>query len=157
MRPPSFDWPSVILPPNFAEARYRVDKRPVAISDIRAPIFAVGTEHDHVAPWPSVYKLHLLVDTALTFVLASGGHNAGVVPPPGVSGLHYRMRSKSDLESYVDPATWLGESPERAGSWWPAWSDWLKERSGPAVPAVPVGNAAYPALTTAPGLYVLGA
>jgi polyhydroxyalkanoate synthase len=147
----------LFLDNDLAEGRYRVDGRPVAISDIRVPIFAVGTEHDHVAPWPSVYKLHLLVDTALTFVLASGGHNAGVVPPPGVSGLHYRMRSKSDLESYVDPGTWLGETPERAGSWWPAWSEWLKERSGPAVPAVPVGNAAHPALAAAPGLYVLAA
>jgi polyhydroxyalkanoate synthase len=147
----------LFLDNDLAEGRYRVDGRPVAISDIRAPIFAVGTEQDHVAPWRSVYKLHLLVDTALTFVLASGGHNAGVVPPRGVGGLHYRMRGKSDLEIYVDPAMWLAETPERAGSWWPAWAQWLMEHSDAPVPAVPVGNADYPALADAPGLYVLPA
>jgi polyhydroxyalkanoate synthase len=147
----------LFLDNDLAEGRYRVDGRHIAISDIRAPIFAVGTEQDHVAPWLSVYKLHLLADTEITFVLASGGHNAGIVPPPGVSGLHYRMRAKSDLESYVDPATWLAETPERTGSWWPAWAEWLKGHSGGPVPAVPVGNAAYPALAAAPGSYVLAA
>jgi poly(3-hydroxyalkanoate) synthetase len=52
---------------------------PVAMADVEAPMFVVGTEHDHVAPWKSAYKLHLLTHNALTFVLTSGGHNAGVV------------------------------------------------------------------------------
>jgi polyhydroxyalkanoate synthase len=68
---------------DLAQGRYLVDGRPITISDIRVPLFAVGTSRDHVAPWSSVYKLHLLSDTEITFVLASGGHNAGIVSEPG--------------------------------------------------------------------------
>ncbi len=45
---------------DLASGRYQVNGRPVVINDIRTPIFAVSTIKDHVAPWKSVYKIHLL-------------------------------------------------------------------------------------------------
>ncbi len=67
----------------LARGEWRVDGAPVNLGDIRVPIFNVGIVQDHVAPWRSVYKLHALTDAEQTFVLAAGGHNVGVVNPPG--------------------------------------------------------------------------
>ena len=147
----------LFLDNDLAEGRYRVDGRPVALTDIRAPVFAVGTEADHVAPWRSVYKLHLLLDTDVTFLLTNGGHNAGIVSPPANDGRHYRVRSKSERETYLDPESWLRETPAATGSWWPVWTRWLAERSGPLVPAIqPAGMGRDSApLMKAPGSYVL--
>ena len=74
---------SMFLENDLAEGRFKAGGRPVALKDISTPLFAVGTERDHVAPWRSVYKFHLLTDTEVTFLLTSGGHNAGIVSEPG--------------------------------------------------------------------------
>ena len=77
---------SLFLNNDLAEGRYKSGGRAIALTDLRMPIFAVGTETDHVAPWRSVYKFNILSDTAVTFLLTTGGHNAGVVSPPGSPG-----------------------------------------------------------------------
>jgi poly[(R)-3-hydroxyalkanoate] polymerase subunit PhaC len=71
---------------DLAEGRYEVEGHPISLGDIRVPVFAVGTVSDHVAPWRSVFKAHLLPEVALTFVLTSGGHNAGIISEPGHAG-----------------------------------------------------------------------
>jgi polyhydroxyalkanoate synthase len=142
---------------DLAEARYEVDGQPIALTDIRTPIFAVGTEWDHVAPWHSVHKIHLLTDTDVTFVLASGGHNAGIVSEPEHAGRHYRLMTKRADDRYADPETWAGMASRKTGSWWPEWTSWLAQHSGP--PQRPPGMGATDRgcapLCPAPGTYVL--
>jgi polyhydroxyalkanoate synthase len=141
----------------LAAGRYMVDGRPIALSDIRVPLFVVGTERDHVSPWRSVYKIHLYADTDITFLLTSGGHNVGIVNPPGFDRRHYRLGAHLSSERYVDPDTWFAANPPREGSWWPAWCKWLAARSTERVPAPPMGcvEAGLPPLDAAPGRYVM--
>ncbi len=139
------------------QARYPVDGRPVALSDIRAPIFAVATEHDHVAPWRSVYKINLVAHTDIAFVLTSGGHNAGIVSEPGHKRRHYRISHRALDTQYVDPETWYARTPIEEGSWWPAWLSWLDHKSHGRTPPPALGapDGGYQPLEDAPGRYVL--
>jgi polyhydroxyalkanoate synthase len=147
----------LFLSNDLAEGRYQIGDRPVALSDIRAPIFAVGTETDHVAPWRSVYKFNLLMDTDVTFLLTNGGHNAGVVSEPGRADRHYRVATRGEQDRFIDPDTWPGLTPLHEGSWWPEWTRWLAQRSGPkaAPPATGARERGLSVLCEAPGTYVL--
>jgi polyhydroxyalkanoate synthase len=147
----------LFLDNDFAEGRYEVGGDPVVMSDIRVPIFALGTVTDHVAPWRSAYKVHLLTDTDVTFLLTGGGHNAGVVSEPGHDGRSYQVATRTKDDRYVDPETWAARTPVREGSWWPELVEWLAVRSGPPVapPAMGAADAGYPPLADAPGSYVL--
>lgn len=136
---------------DLAEGRYCVDGQPVALPDIDTPAFVVGTERDHVSPWPSVYKLHLFTHNALTFVLTSGGHNAGIVSEPGHPGRHYRCATREHDAPYRSGDEFFEQTPPVDGSWWPCWSHWLRDRSTGVVNA----RQPDPALDPAPGRYVL--
>jgi polyhydroxyalkanoate synthase len=124
----------------------------VSLADIRMPLFLVGTERDHISPWRSVYKLHHLCDSEITFVLASGGHNAGIVSEPGHEGRSYRIGHRAEHSVWVEPEQWLQQTPPSEGSWWPAWQQWLAAQSSPARRARPIPAVA--ALGDAPGEYV---
>lgn len=140
----------------LAEQKYYVDDRPVAISDIRVPIFSIATIKDHVSPWKSVYKIHMLTDTEVTFLLTSGGHNAGIISEPGHPRRHYRLSTQSAENKYIDPDTWLQLNQEHDGSWWPAWQKWLAKHSNGRVSPPHIGSRRkqYVPLCSAPGTYV---
>jgi polyhydroxyalkanoate synthase len=137
---------------DFSEGRFTIEGEPIAPQNIHIPSFVVGTEKDHVAPWKSVYKTHLFLNGDITFALASGGHNAGIVSEPGREGRSYRLSEHKKHASYLDTKTWMEKTPIRNGSWWVAWHDWLANHSSPAMVPAPTLNSKLPA---APGKYVL--
>jgi polyhydroxyalkanoate synthase subunit PhaC len=141
----------------LAAGKYEVGGRPIAVRDFEAPIFALGTETDHVAPWRSAHKIHLLADAEVTFALTNGGHNAGVVASLGHPRRHHRILTRGAQERYLDPSTWVELAEFRPGSWWPSWVGWLAERSGEPGVLPPLGarEKGYPVLAAAPGTYVL--
>jgi polyhydroxyalkanoate synthase len=142
---------------DLAAGRFCVDDHPVALQNVRAPMFVVATERDHVAPWRSVYKIHQLTDTDVTFVLTSGGHNAGIVSEPGHPGRHYRIALKHDSDTNLGPDEWAAAATSKDGSWWLDWQAWLAGHSAPErVPAPPMGAAerGYAPTEDAPGSYV---
>jgi polyhydroxyalkanoate synthase len=141
---------ALFLRNDLSEGRYCVDGRPISLADIRIPVFAVATLTDHVAPWRSVFKLHNLLRTQIDFILTSGGHNVGVVSPPGEPNRQYQARRHLPEHAAIAPDSWCASVPVTQGSWWPQWSDWLGQHSGPAVAPPPFG----PALCDAPGTYV---
>lgn len=145
---------SLFLNNALATGRYRVGSLGgVALSDLQMPMLVVGTERDHVSPWRSVYKIHRLTDTATTFILAAGGHNAGIVSEPGHPHRSYQMDHMEAGHGWVDPDEWLARAPMHEGSWWPAMHDWLRGHSGKPVRAAPI-NPAH-GVCDAPGDYVM--
>ncbi len=142
---------------DLAEGRFMVGGQPIALSDVRFPVFAVGTEWDHVAPWRSTYKINLQTDTEVTYVLTAGGHNAGIVSEPGHPGRSYRIGVKHAGGRYLDPDRFLVEAQRKAGSWWPEWVAWLSAHSAPptVLQAMGAPQFGYPVQGDAPGTYVM--
>ncbi len=148
---------ALFLNNDLAEGRYVVGEKPVTLSALAAPMFVVGTEQDHVAPWRSVHKIHWLTEAEIEFVLTTGGHNAGIVSQPGHRGRSFHIARRDRGGPSRDPDAWLEQAERREGSWWPVWTDWLAARSGEPGPPPPLGNAerGFPPLADAPGDYIL--
>ena len=144
---------SLYLHNALASSTYRVRGRAVSLSDIHLPVFLVGTQRDHVSPWQSVYKLHHLCNAEITFVLTSGGHNAGIISEPGHAHRSYQMNIRPAHSAWIEPTQWAQQTPVQEGSWWPAWHQWLGVRSGRKVPVRSLPAEA--AICDAPGSYVM--
>ena len=144
---------SMFLNNALATGQYRVAGEGVALMDIHAPMLVVGTTRDHVSPWRSVYKIHLQTDTQMTFILAAGGHNAGIVSEPGRPRRSYQIATTQGGEGWTDPDQWVANAPLHEGSWWEAMHSWLHERSGKPVapPAIDPANV----LCNAPGEFIM--
>ena len=141
----------------LATNRLPVGGKLIRLSDIRVPMFVVGTEADHVAPWKSVYKVDNLVRSDdFTFLLTAGGHNAGIVCGPVHPKRHYRIKTRRLVDPHLAPEDWMEAAKKHDGSWWPAWQGWLAAHSGAKAkaPAMGAPRKGYKVIEDAPGQYV---
>ncbi len=145
----------------LAEDAYTALGERVSLRDICTPLFVVATEHDHVSPWQSVYKVLRLAHATSDFVLVSGGHNVGIVSPAdgplAFAQASYRHSRQAPDGAPPDPQEWLAHAPAAAhGSWWTCWEAWLAQHSTGMVPAKPVQQVRIGGhVIPAPGTYVL--
>ena len=124
----------LFLDNDLAEGRFHVAGHPVSLSALRMPMFCVGTETDHVAPWRSVHKIHMFTGAEIRFVLTSGGHNVGIVSEPGHPHRNFRLLTREEDGVALAPDEWEAQAARHEGSWWPAWREWLDQHSGPPMP-----------------------
>ncbi len=143
----------------LARGEFLAEGRAVDLADIKIPMFVVGTETDHVAPWQSTYKARGLTRSEdYTFLLTSGGHNAGIVSGPVHPRRRHRVRTWLNSSESLPAQEWLETTPPQAGSWWPIWEQWLVQHSTQSLVAPPPlgsAEAGYPPIAAAPGEYVL--
>jgi polyhydroxyalkanoate synthase len=140
----------------LARGEFEIDGTPINLHDIAVPMFALGAVQDHVAPWRSVFKINHLTSVDQTFVLTAGGHNVGIVNPPGQARTSYRLRHWKAGHQRLTADEWLEATPQTEGSWWDAWLEWLTEHSSRRAkpPRMGAARAGLPPLEPAPGTYV---
>ncbi len=117
---------------------------------IKQDIYACGAEKDHIVPWNSAWRLTQLVGGKVRYILASSGHIAGIINPPGGKGTFWTNEEKT-----ATAEEWRAAAQKHDGSWWTDWFAWLAARSGKKSAPPPMGGEAYPPLQDAPGSYVL--
>lgn len=124
---------------------------PVDLRRIRTPMFVTGARTDHLTPWKGTYRTTQLVGGECTYALSNSGHVASLVNPPGNPKADFRIAPAGG-----DPDAWEAAAPERPGSWWEGWAEWVDARSPCARRAAPAkpGDRAHPPLGDAPGRYV---
>ncbi|MFO8084500.1 MAG: alpha/beta fold hydrolase [Desulfobacterales bacterium] len=149
----------LFLQKEFSKGIFEVDGKPIVISDIYEPAFLVSTIKDHVSPWPSVYRFNLASDSReVTFLLTSGGHNAGIISEPGHPRRTYQVNTRKEGELYIAPDTFRKKMPVQKGSWWPVWHNWLVAYSDGKTqpPTMGAPEKDIVPLEDAPGTYVFG-
>lgn len=120
------------------------------LASIETPSWHMGAEGDHIVPWRNCFPGSRLGGNKV-FVQSHGGHIQSMVNPGDRPGSRFR----SSAVASVSAEQWLDDSELHDGSWWPHWSHWLKQHSGPLQQApAHLGSDQLPPLAAAPGSYV---
>ena len=142
----------------LARGEFTFEGKALDLSKLSLPMFVLGTETDHVAPWQSVYKARALTSSKdYTFLLTSGGHNAGIVTGATHPRRRYRVSTWRDRTTNPEPTDWLRDTMPEQGAWWPVWDRWLTDHSSAKLvkpPKLGAAAAGYAVVGDAPGEFV---
>jgi polyhydroxyalkanoate synthase len=127
----------------------------IDLGAIDVPAFIYASRDDHIVPWQSAYASTAILNradpTQNHFVLGASGHIAGVVNPPVPGKRHHWINPQFDAE----PQAWVADATQIAGSWWPAWAEFMIVHASDLVKASRMlGNTRYRPIESAPGRYV---
>ncbi len=129
---------------------------PIDLAKVDCDTFYVAGFTDHISPWRACYAASQVMGgdkESMEMVVVKSGHIQSFVNP--VEKARYDYWTAPPVTP--DPDQWLDQATLMSGSWWPRWSSWLLEHSGPAKKApAALGNRTYSPLGPAPGTYVLG-
>ena len=124
----------------------------IDLGRISLDTYAVGAEKDHIVPWDAAWRITRLFGGKVRYVLASSGHIAGIINPPGGKGVYWTNEANPPPPTAEE---WRKGAARHDGSWWTDWTRWLAERSGKKGKPPTLGSAAHPPIADAPGTYVL--
>ena len=123
------------------------------LSKINQPVYAVGTEQDHITPWEETFKSILLTGGEKRYALSTSGHIVGILNPPVKPAK--RQYWVNTVNTNASAESWLKKQTMHDGSWWEDWVAWLDDKCGKLVSPPSMGNAEYKIIYDAPGKYVL--
>jgi len=127
--------------------------RPVDLGLIDQPLYCVGAEQDHIAPWTETFKTCGLISGPVRYALATSGHILGILSPP--VDPPKRRYWAGEATGCRNGQSWRESVEKVPGSWWEDWLAWLRPQSGERVVPPPLGSRRRPPLADAPGTYVL--
>src|SRR4029453_4004588 len=112
-----------LLPSNKLRepAGFEVGGVPIDLASIKTPMLVIALKDDHVSEGEAVFRGAR--DIGADFILGGSGHNAGVINPPAAN----KHGFWTNHEQPKDARAWLETAIRHEGSWWPTWTQWLRE------------------------------
>lgn len=135
---------NLIVKPNA----FVINDTPIDLGTITTPLYVLGAEADHIAPWRTTYMTSQYVGGDVKYTRTNSGHVAGICNPPGNAKACYW--TKDATEPGESPDEWLATSTKHQGSWWEDWAAWADKHGGPKRAPYPLPAGGPPA----PGVYV---
>ncbi len=105
---------------------------PIDLHAVETPLYVLGAEADHIAPWRSTYMTSQHVGSAdCKYTLTNAGHIAGIVNPTGNPKAWYRTKPHTVHGESAD--AWFASATQQLGSWWEDWAAWAAAHAGELV------------------------